>query len=624
MLKPYPFWKSLLFIAVVLGCFFYALPNLYTQQPALQINAQKAGTELPPNLLDDIQSVLGQADISLTDAEASSTDLTLFFSNTNDRRAARDRVQAAVGNDYVVALNTIARTPSVFSAIGADPLKLGLDLRGGVHFLLEVDVEKKLQTYEKSMLDGLRQTLREELEAGQRYGRYQMLSPNGFELAFNSEQARDNAKSIARDVLGFEYETKAGEFNDQPSLRFQLTETALFNINRETVEQNRIALSNRINEIGVAEPLVQQQGAERILVQLPGVEDTAQAKRVIGRTADLEFRLVKGSGRVGSTTLPNTEVLNRKDGGQILLNAQPIVTGQNVIDASATFDQNGQPAVSIGLDSAGGRNMLRTTQDNVGNLMSVVFIESKAEPTFVEENGEQVLVFKKREERQVINTATINGVFGNQFQITGLDSLPEANELALLLRSGALAAPMYIVEERTIGPSLGAENIRKGFMSLVIGFALVIIFMIIKYRVYGVLANIALFSNLIIIAAVLSFFGATLTLPGIAGIVLTVGMAVDANVLIFSRIKEEFKKGMRSADAVEEGFAKALSAIVDANITTLIIAVILLFLATGSVKGFAVTLAIGILTSMFTALIGTRALIQWVYGRKKLKTINMG
>lgn len=624
MLKPYPLWKSLLALFVVLICAFYAFPNIYPQQDAIQIKPEKAGAELTDSIIQKATDALARENITMLDTEQDDNSLTMFFNDGKSQKAAKTQIQSVLGNDYVVALNTISRAPKLFHGFGADPLKLGLDLRGGVHFLLEVDVEKKLQTFEKSMLDGLRQNLRDELPKGLRYGKYEMLDGNGFTLAFNSEDAIASGQKIADDVLGLQYNSRATTLDGKPALTFKMTESALLKLENDTVDQNRVALSNRINEIGVAEPLVQRQGKNRILVQLPGVQDTAQAKRVIGRTADLEFRLVSGSGAPkGNFTPAGTELLDRKGGGKILLKSKNIVSGQNVIGASATYDQNGQPAVSIDLDSIGGRNMLNTTTVNEGNLMSVVFIETKADPITVTKNGKTEIEFIKREERSVINTATINGVFGNQFQITGLDNIVEANELALLLRSGALAAPMYIVEERTIGPSLGEENIKKGLMSLVIGFLIVVVFMIIKYRFYGVIANIALIANLVIIAAVLSLFGATLTLPGIAGIVLTVGMAVDANVLIFSRIKEEFTKGLRPADAIEEGFAKALSAIVDANVTTLIIALILLFMATGSVKGFAVTLAIGILTSMFTALIGTRALIQLFYGRKKLSTIAM-
>lgn len=628
MLKQFPLWKSLLVLAVVAICALYAFPNIYPEQPTVQIGANSAGQSVSEEVADTIDELLASNGIEPLKKMRRDGSLIVFLEDDDAQKKAQDVLKDGLGEEYSVALNLVSDSPSWLRAIGGEPMKLGLDLRGGVHFLLEVDVDKKLKAYEESVFTGLKKTFRKVLPKGTKYESAERVEPHGFKFSFTNSDARTKARQeILSGGLGNEYVLTNTTINGNPGLLVKMSETALSKRFASTVNQNRIALANRINELGVAEPLVQQQGYNRIVVELPGVQDTAIAKRVLGRTADLEYRAVSDKRLSPSGRAPaGTELFYEKDTNRpILLKKQVIARGECVIDASAGFDQQGGSAqVSVSLDSKCGNKMLSFTSQNVGKPMAVLFKETKATSKTVVKDGVEKEIFETSEEKYVISVANIRGVFGSQFQTTGLDSIHEANELSLLLRSGALAAPMYIVEESTIGPSLGKKNIERGFMSLLVGFLVVLLFMILKYRVFGVIANLALAANVVIILAILSLLGATLTLPGIAGIVLTVGMAVDANVLIFSRIKEEWKRGIKPADAIDLGYQKAFSAIIDANITTLIIAIILLFMGAGSVKGFAITLAIGILTSMFTAITGTRVLVHLLYGNKKLNKLSIG
>jgi preprotein translocase subunit SecD len=528
---------------------------------------------------------------------------------------AKALIAGLLADQYVVAMNLAPTTPDWLSALGAGPMKLGLDLRGGVHFLLEVDtvqaVAQRLDVYVSEIKTKLRQ---EKL----RYRLVDHRSDGSLEVKFADEAMRDEARSLLRkDYPEFllSDETVDGAF----FVVINLTEQTVRDIEDYAVKQNLTTLRNRVNELGVAEPLVQRQGRNRIVVQLPGVQDAAAAKRIIGKTANLEFRLEASPQATGVTT--ETYEFRSQPGREATIERDIIITGSSVANAQAAFDENGQPQVSITLDAKGGQMMGRVTRNAIQRRMAVLFVEYKSRTLTETVDG----VAQERRipyvEKKIISLATIQSVLGSQFRITGLDSATESSELALLLRAGALAAPIYFVEERSIGPSLGAENIALGVMSVKIGLALVLVFMVLYYRVFGILANIALSLNLVLLVAVMSLMSATLTLPGIAGIVLTVGMAVDANVLIFSRIREELNNGVPGQSAINAGFSRAFTTILDANVTTLIAALILFAMGTGPVKGFAVTLSVGIVTSMFTAIVVTRALVNLTYGGRKLNRL---
>ena len=533
--------------------------------------------------------------------------LLIRFSEANEQLEAREIIQQKLSSeDYIVALNLAPNTPAWLQSLGAEPMNLGLDLRGGVHFLMEVDMNAVLK-----------QTLRILLR--DKTIRYTQVNVENGVLTFGFREATDRDAAI--DEIDREYnelEVTIDENAERPTVTINLNETIVRETQNLALQQNITTLRNRINELGVAEPTVQQQGQDRIVVQLPGVQDTAQAKKILGATATLEFRLVDFEsdvqGAVNGRVPANSELYYHRDGRPYLLNKRVMLTGEHVINAASTIDgQSGSPAVSVTLDGKGARIFSNITRDNIGNPMAVVFIESKVETQTID--GEEVSV--RRQIPEIISVATIRDQLGKKFQITGLDSTTEARDLALLLRAGALAAPIDIVEERTVGPSLGQENIDQGFASVMIGFALVLVFMIVWYRLFGAVANLALAANLVLIVALLSMLQATLTMPGIAGIVLTVGMAVDANVLIFERIREELRLGNSPRASIDAGYSKAFSTIADANITTLIAAIVLFGFGTGTIKGFAITLTLGILTSMFTAIVGTRMVINLVYGRKQ-------
>lgn len=619
MLNKYPLWKNLMIlIALVIG-FIYALPNLYPDDYAIQITGARSSTEVNQGVLDRALQSLESAGIEVKGSDLQGRDALIRLTNSDDQLRARPAVQAVLGNEYLVALNMAPSTPEWLRSLGAGPMKLGLDLRGGVHFLLEVDMDTAVSQRLEALSGQIKRELREEriryrggnVASGQRQ----------IVLSFRDEQSRAEAFDLVRDNYN-EFLLDEQRNGDSYELVLSLSEAEERAIQEYALEQNLTTIRNRVNELGVAEPLVQRQGADRIIVELPGVQDTAQAKRVLGATANLEFRLEARPDAPAS----EIEEFGFWDQPQrtARLERDVIVTGNNVANAQQAFDENGQPQVNITMDSIGGDLMNRATRNAVGRRMAVLFIEFRTEPETRMVDGELTTVDKRVVEKGIISLATIQSALGSSFRITGLDSIPEAAELALLLRAGALAAPMYFVQERTIGPSLGQQNIDAGVMSVTLGFALVLIYMIVYYRGFGVIANVALTLNLMLLVACMSILSATLTLPGIAGIVLTVGMAVDANVLIFERIREELRAGVAPQLAINSGYSRAFVSIFDANITTLLVAIILFAMGSGPVKGFAVTLCIGILTSMFSGLLVSRSIVNLVYGGRKIEKLSIG
>lgn len=627
VIMQYPAWKYLLIAVVLIIAGLYAAPNLYPDEPAVQITSAAAGTQLSEGILTQSQSLLEEAGLENHNGTFEGNSALVRLNNPVDQLKAQEVLRQNLGEDYVVALNLAQTTPQWLRDIGARPMKLGLDLRGGVRFVLEVDMDKALE----QRLNSASRDMRRELRAERVAIKGIKTEDRGVVLHFADTDTRNRAQNILQGSMSNTFNLQSSIDNQGPALVLSYNDATLDEINSYAVNQNLTTLRNRIAELGVTEALVQSQGSSRIVVELPGVQDTAEAKRVLGRTANLEFRMVAEDADTYTGGIPpaGTEAFpfETLDGPPVLLDRQAIVTGDKVTNAQTGVDENGSPEVSITLDSAGGKLMQNATRTAVGKQMAVLFIENKQRITYEEdpETGETVEVRTPYAETKVINRANIQAVLGSSFRITGLDSTAEAAELALLLRSGALAAPMYFVEERTIGPSLGQENIDKGLFSTQVGYLLVFVFMIIFYRLFGVIANVALAVNVIIIIAIMSILGSSLTLPGIAGIVLTIGMAVDANVLIFERIREEIANGVRPKSAIVAGFDRAFSSIFDANITTLLVAFILFAIGTGPIKGFAVTLAIGIVSSLFTAILVTRALVQIAYGkRKSIKSLSIG
>lgn len=623
----YPAWKYILIAVVLFISGIYALPNLYPDEPAVQITGASAGTQLTQDVLTQAESLLTQAGLNHHNGRFENNSALLRLSNAEDQLKAQEVLRRDLGEQYVVALNLAQTTPEWLRNLGAAPMKLGLDLRGGVRFVLEVDMAKALEQRLATASQDVRRTLRGEQIPVQSL----RITDNGMVLTFINTDDRGRAQSVLQNQVGADFALRPFADTEGAALELTYTDAKIQEINEYAVGQNLTTLRNRINELGVAEALVQSQGTNRIVVELPGVQDTAEAKRVLGRTANLEFRMVseQDMNYAGGIPPAGTEAFafGSLDGQPMLLERQAIITGERVQGAQSGLDENGRPQVNITLDTAGGRLMQNATRTAVGKQMAVLFIENKQKVSFQEDSatGELVEVRTPYTESRIINRATIQAVLGSSFVITGLDSDAEAGELALLLRSGALAAPMYFVEERTIGPSLGQDNIDKGLFSTQIGYLLVFLWMIVFYRAFGVIANIALAFNVIIMVAIMSILGSSLTLPGIAGIVLTIGMAVDANVLIFERIREELANGARAKSAIVAGFDRAFSSIFDANITTLLIAFILFAIGTGPIKGFAITLAIGIISSLFTAILVTRAMIQIWYGhRKNLTKLSIG
>lgn len=622
IINKYPVWKYLLLIVVMVVGVLYFLPNIYGEDPALQVSATR-GEEVSISTQETIRAALAGANISYQSIELAEGRILARFKNTGDQLKAGDLVRRTLGHDYITALNLAPRTPDWLLSINASPMYLGLDLRGGVHFLMEVDVDAAIAQAEERYIGDFRTLLREARVRYKKIDRMRGEGKSGVQLMFADADTRlkavDAIKKDYPDLIATETDEADG-FN----LLMSISETEKSEVRKLALKQNITTLRNRVNELGVAEPVIQQQGTTRIVVQLPGVQDTARAKEILGATATLEFRLAAEDSEVQTAMegrpKPGWVLYNRREGGKALLRNRVMLTGDYIVDASSGIDQQtGGAAVFITLDGQGANIFSKVTGENIKKLMGVVFIELKTETKEI--NGEMVKT--KRNVTEVINVARIQDQLSKRFQITGLDSTSEARDLALLLRAGALAAPIEIVEERTIGPSLGQENIDRGFNSVIIGFVLVLAFMAFWYRGFGMIANVALFFNLVIIVAVLSMLQATLTLPGIAGIVLTVGMAVDANVLIFERIREEIRNGVSPQASIHAGYGKAFSTIADANITTLIAAIILFGFGTGPIKGFAITLSIGIVTSMFTAIMGTRGIVNLAYGGKRIEKLSI-
>jgi len=612
MPNKFPLWKNITILLVIAFGFVYAAPNLYPPDPAIQLSGQSGAMQIDAAVLQKVEDSLDEVGIEHFAGTADGEALLVRLKDANMQLRAKEVIQASMGGDYIVALNLAPTTPDWLRDLGGMPMKLGLDLSGGVHFLLEVDLDSALKTRLEGDLEDVKTALRDERI---RYRSFE-LSNNQIIGQFRDEEEVERAKTLIRtNYRDLQPQSQQGQ--NPLSLVLKLSELATREIEDNAIKQNLTSLRNRVNELGVSEPLVSRQGKNRIVVELPGVQDTAEAKRIIGKTANLEFRL-ESLDRIGEVF----EFRNPEgQGPDARLESSAVITGENVTDARASFDENGRPQVNITLDAKGGWQMGYATRDNVGRRLGVLFIEfrTKLEKS-VDESGELVLTPVPFVEKNIISLATIQSQLGKQFRITGLEQR-ESSELALLLRAGALAAPMYIVEERTIGPSLGADNIELGIKSVTFGMVLVLLFMLAVYRGFGVFANIALAMNLVLLVAFMSLLGATLTLPGIAGIVLTVGMAVDANVLIFSRIREELAAGASIQGSISAGYDRAFVSILDANITTLIVALVLFLIGSGPVQGFAVTLSIGILTSMFTSIVMTRGLVNLVVGGRKIKTL---
>jgi len=617
-MNRYPLWLNLLVLAVVLVGAVYAVPNIYDQDPAIEI----AGTrlqEVDASTEAKVKEALEEAGIPFKAIETREDRLLVRFFKSGDQLKANDVLPLALGDNISQAMTLTTDLPGWLRALDAQPMSLGLDLRGGIHVLIDVDVDAAVtQAYERYTED-IRTLLRENKVRYVTVGR----AASGLSVKFADAAARDRADSVVNaEFPNLELQTReeGGAF----FLDAALGQREQVEAKKFAVKQNITTLRNRVNALGVAEPVIQQQGERRIVVELPGARDPSKLKEILGATATLEYRLVDTEHSVSDAEAgkvpAGSKLYRERDGQPILLKKRVIVTGDQITDASSTFDnRSGSPAVVVNLDGAGGTRMRRVTTENVGKPMAVVFIETRTVTRMVD--GKPVK--RKILVEEVISVANILEPFGRRFQTTGLDSTEEAHDLALLLRAGALAAPIDIVEERTIGPSLGQDNIDQGFKSVVIGMFLVVVFMAAYYRLFGLVADLALVMNLVLIVAVLSMFQATLTLPGIAGIVLTVGMAVDANVLIFERIREEIRNGNTPQASIQAGYEKAFSTIVDANITTLIAAVVLFSFGTGPIKGFAVVLAIGIVTSMFTAIVGTRAVINLIHGGRRLQTLSI-
>ncbi|WP_434926756.1 protein translocase subunit SecD [Shewanella sp. HL-SH8] len=616
MLNKYPMWKNLMvMIVIAVGC-FYAMPNLFGEDHAVQVVATRSA-EVTVTTQSNITAVLESKGIAIKRSELENGQLLVRVSDPEQQLLAKEAIAEALGNNYTVALNLAPATPEWLEALGGSPMKLGLDLRGGVHFLMEVDMGEALRKMEEAKIADFRSQLREEKI---RYAGIRK-TPKGIEIKFRDAEtvgvAERFLKTKSNDMV-YSDGSRDGNF----FLVADMSDAYIKQVKEEALQQNITTIRNRVNELGVAEPVVQRQGAERIIVELPGVQDTARAKEILGATASIEFRMVDdkadaaaaASGRVSAAS----EVYPRRDGGIAVLRKEVMLTGDHITGAQPTFDEYSRPQVAINLDAKGGNIFSNVTKDNIGKPMATLFIEYKDSGL---RNPDGTVKMTKIEE--VISVATIQARLGRNFVITGLEH-KEAQSLALLLRAGALIAPVTIVEERTIGPSLGAENIQNGMQAMIFGLAIVLVFMLVYYRAFGFIANLALLANLVMVVGVMSMIpGAVLTLPGIAGMVLTVGMAVDGNVLIYERIREELLAGRSVQQAIHEGYANAFSTIADANITTFMTALILFAVGTGAVKGFAVTLMIGIATSMFTAIVGTRSIVNALWGGKRLKTLSI-
>jgi preprotein translocase subunit SecD len=615
VLNKYPLWKTLMVAFIIALGALYATPNLFGEAPAVQVSGLR-GVEANVETLGTIKASLSENEIDYASITFENGQVLTRLKNTGDQLKARDLLEDALGKRYSVALNLTPETPDWLASIGGMPMKLGLDLSGGVSFLMEVNMKEALNKAKVGMVSDFRGDLRNEKI------RYRSVKEEGDAIVVKFRKEEDLAagesllKKRYRDIL-------LSSDDDTLTLKALMTDQKLKEIRDYALQQNITIIRNRVNELGVAEPLVQRQGKKHILIELPGVQDTAKAKEILNATATIEFRLVDTTGDLQAALngrVPASSILlTDKDGRPSLLKKRIMLTGDHITDAKSGFDEYSRPQVNISLDSAGGSKMSNGTKSNIGKPMATVFIEYKATD---KKDAEGNIIFEKVEE--IISVATIQSRLNKNFRITGAGSQSEAHNLALLLRAGALIAPITIVEERTVGPTLGAENVKLGFQAILLGFALVFIFMIVYYRAFGIVANLALGANLVLIVGIMSLIpGATLTLPGMAGIVLTVGMAVDANVLIFERIREEIREGKSIQQAIHQGYDAAFSTIIDANITTLIAALILFAIGTGPVKGFAVTLSIGIITSMFTSVVGTRTVVNAIWGGKRLNKLSI-
>lgn len=622
ILNKYPLWKNILLVVVLIIGFIYAAPNLFGEDPAVQISPG-TGATLTQSTLDIVSNTLKTSNISYKSVQQNNHELLVRFSNTDNQLKAKDILKTALGDNYVVAINLAPATPKWLAALNAEPMRLGLDLRGGVHFALELDmnalVAQRLQGSVKNISDALRQ-------ADVRYAAI-VQNKNQIMIGFRDADTQTNAVAVLNKQFPELTVTKQN-VGDRYQLVAVWSQQGLNDLRQHAIEQTMTTLRNRVNALGVAEPVVQQQGPDRIAVDLPGVQDTARAEQILGGTATLEFRLVDmqhdpqtaaatGTAPAGSKLYSYTDSRGTRP---ILLQDQVVLTGNSITDASASFGDDGRPSVNITLGGGGESYFHRITGENVGKPLAIVYVETRMQTQIVD--GKQINTPKKVE--RIISVANIESALPSNFEITGLTDSHEAGDLALQLRAGALPAPIYIVEERAIGPQLGAENIHMGFISIVFGFILAVIFMAIYYQVFGLIADIALAVNLVLLVAILSLLGMTLTLPGMAGIVLTVGMAVDANVLIFERIREELRNGVPPQASIHAGYERALATIVDANVTTLIAALVLFGIGTGPVKGFAVTLTLGLLTSMLTGLMFSRALVNAFFGGRNIKKLPIG
>ncbi len=615
VLNRFPLWKNLLVIAVVLLAFVYALPNLYVEDPSVQVSPASPAITLDQTTVDKIAKTLHAANLSYKQIEPSQHGMLIRFASTDIQFKAKDLIQETLGENFLVALNLAPATPHWLQMIGAMPMKLGLDLRGGVHFLLQVDVDSVIRQRIEGDLNNIGQELRNQRI---RYSGIIRNGANGISVQFRTKDVMADASSyLSQHFPEFTWtqETKGTDF----VLQGLLSPQALQQARQDTLEQAMNTLRNRVNELGVSEAVVQQQGAARVMVELPGIQDTTQAKNILRNTAALEFHMMDVEHDARGTPPADAKIYTF-DGRPILLKNQIILRGSSITSAMSGMGDDGRASVNVRLGGGGEALFTKTTAENIGKPMAVLYVE--ALPETKEVNGQKVINY--RIERKVISVATIQSALGNSFQITGLTSSDEARTLALLLRAGALPAPVAIIEERQVGPSLGKQNIHMGVLSVEVGFVLVVIFMALYYGVMGLIADAALTMNLVLIVAILSLLGATITLPGIAGIVLTMGMAVDANVLIFERIREELRGNMGIQASIHAGYDRAFMTIVDANVTTLIVAIVLFSLGSGTVKNFAVTLTVGLITSMFTAITGTRAIVNKLYGGKPVKKISIG
>jgi preprotein translocase subunit SecD len=619
-MNRFSIWTYLLIVFVLVFGALYSLPNLYPANPSIQIAYSQSGQAADTDLLNKVNTLISENGINAKDVSLKENNIVAQFSDLDAQLKAKTVIQRALLDQVIVALNLEPTTPEWLANLGAGPLKLGLDLSGGVHFLLEVDIANALQNRLENTLSSYRKRFADDGIA------YSLSQIEDQSLIFKFNDSENYSSALA--ILNDENLTATGNLYDlspavaSNTIRFKFSDTAVKELRDYAVGQNLVTLRNRVNELGVSEPVVQRQGSSRIVVELPGVQDTAAAKKIIGKTANLEFRM-EAKPEASRLRKERFDYKNAP-GLDALLERSVIVAGESVTNASTGFDENGFAQVNITLDLQGGRAMQKATTGNIGRRLAVLFVEEKTLSELKkDEEGKEYIEQTSYIDKKIISLATVQAVLGTSFRITGVGTPQEASELALLLRAGALAAPMKFAEERTVGPSLGKENIKLGIQSMIIGFLAVVAFMLFYYRWFGFAANIALAANIVLITGVMSLLGATLTLPGIAGIVLTVGMAVDANVLIFSRIREELQAGSDPQIAIKEGFGRAFTTIFDANITTLIAAVVLYAIGTGPIKGFAITLSIGIVTSMFTAILGTRAIVNLMYGNKRLKELKI-